>query len=212
MIELLKRGAADMCIPLSEGEVLAFVRFSEELKKWGSKINLTSLLDDEMRMVEELFLDSLAPLKVMSKAPEKEVRLLDIGAGGGFPGIPIKIAKPYLLVTLTDSKTKKVQFMKHVVRVLSLSDIEARQIRFGDKGGEGLDRGIFDLAISKAVADLKRLGRWAAPHLKMGGQLICMKGINEELIPLDGYCPPERFGYSLPFTGAKRELFMYERI
>ena len=212
MRELLKSGSEELGIPLSKEQVNSFSLFYGELEKWGRRINLTALLDDERRLVEELFLDSLAPLVIIREEGRGGDTLLDIGSGGGFPGIPIKIAEPNLKVTLTDSVEKKVLFQRNAIRALSLTDIEASHTRFDDSGSKDVGRESFDWALSKAVADIETLGIWAWPHLKKGGRLTCMKGGAEEAVSIDGYNTPRIHPYTLPLSGIKRRLIIYEKV
>lgn len=209
---LLKSAAAKIEVPLSEGEISSFCTFYEELIKWGQKINLTALLKDKQRLVEELFVDSLVPLKTIREAGEEETSLLDIGSGGGIPGIPIKIAAPGLDVTLADAVSKKVFFHRHAIRALNLSRIESVHTRLTEAGSPDLEKECFDWAVSKAVSDLKTLGMWARPHLKKRGRLICMKGKGETIISLNGFSAPEIIDYKLPMSGIERRLIVYRKL
>ena len=213
MKSLIKKGASKLGIEISEDQISDFIFFYDELNKWGKKINLTALLNDKTKLVEELFLDSIVPLRIIGKGEaSKDISLLDIGSGGGFPSMPIKIMNRSLNITLSDSISKKVFFMRHIIRTLSLDKIEAVNVKYGQDGAADLDKNTYDYAISKAVASIDKLGLWASPHLKEGGRLICMKGENEALIKLDGYKKPEYFPYTLPLSGIKRKLIIYEKI
>ena len=212
MKSLIKKGAVKLGIEISGDQVGDFIVLYNEINKWGKKINLTALLNDKERLVEELFLDSMAPLKVIGEGEAtKGSSLLDIGSGGGFPGIPIKIVNRSLSVTLSDSIEKKVFFMRHIIRTLSLKNIEAANVKYDQDGAAELDKYRYDFAISKAVASIDKLGIWAAPHLKEGGRLICMKSASEVIIELHSYKKPECFHYTLPLSGIKRKLIIYEK-
>ncbi len=212
MKELLNRGAASMGLTLSCEQINAFILYYDELKKWGSKINISALVDNEKKVVCELFLDSLAPLLVIGKENCHERHLLDVGSGGGFPGIPIKITMPSLNVTLCDSIEKKVFFMKNVIRKLSLIGIEAIACKFNHLGSTAIEKSLYDWVVSKAVTDIETFALWAAPHLKKGGILICMKGPKEEAIELNGFSIPEKINYALPLPGHKRRLYLYRKL
>lgn len=216
MEELLIKGSDKLGIQLSREQRSLFIIYYNELKKWGSKINLTSLLDDEARLTEELFLDSLATLKIISPPEtchkEDKNLVLDIGSGGGFPGIPMKIANPSLRITLSDSVEKKIFFLKHVIRALHLTDIKAVKTTYGADGAPHIEKKKFHWAMSKAVTDIKSLGLWAGPHLIKGGKLICLKGTKERSIFLDGYLLIDDISYLLPLTRIKRRLFVYEKL
>ena len=211
MKTLIKKGASKLGIEISGDQISDFIVLYNEINKWGKKINLTALLNDKERLVEELFLDSIVPLRIIGEGGNKDISLLDIGSGGGFPGIPIKIVNRSLNITLSDSIEKKVFFMRHVIRTLSLKNIEAANVKYDQVGAAELDKCIYDYAISKAVASIDKLGIWAAPHLKEGGRLICMKSASESPIELTGYKEPEYFLYTLPLSGIKRKLIIYEK-
>lgn len=208
--EILLSGAEKIDIYLSEKQISHFILLHEEIHKWGDKINLTALLNKPEGFVEELFLDSLFPLKIIGLSGE-EGQLLDIGSGGGIPGIPIKIGRPEINVTLTDVAEKKIIFLKNIIRQLDISGLEALRIQFNDNGAQSLPLNKFDWAISKAVADTKNLGMWAHPHLKVGGKLICMKGPGERPREIEGYGLPMKEEYILPFSLKKRFLYIYEK-
>ena len=132
---------------------------------------LTAIKEDRDIVIKH-FLDSLTPLKFIKTGS----KLLDIGSGAGFPGIPLKIVEPTLKVTLLDSVNKKVTFMKHIITELDLTDIEAIHSRAEDlaktrKGG-------FDVVISRALAGLSDFVKLGEPFLAKDGILIAMKGKN----------------------------------
>ncbi|MDT8317507.1 MAG: 16S rRNA (guanine(527)-N(7))-methyltransferase RsmG [bacterium] len=209
MKDLIRKGADGLETEISEEQISDFITFYDEINKWGKKINLTALLNNKEKLVEELFLDSMAPLKIMEGTGNEDITLLDIGSGGGFPGIPIKIINRSIIVTLSDSIEKKVFFMRNVIRALSLDKTVAANVKYGEAGAPGLNKLFFDFAVSKAVATADKLGIWAAPHLKKNGRLICMKSEGEALIRLNGYREPESFPYTLPLSGIKRKLIVY---
>lgn len=211
MKNLIRKGAEKLEIEISEDQITDFISLYDEINKWGKKINITALLGNKEKLVEELFLDSITPIKIIGEGDNKGISLLDIGSGGGFPGIPIKIVKPSIKATLSDSIEKKVFFIRHVIRALSLDKIEAVNVKYGLDGAVGVDKGIYDFAISKAVASVDKLGIWAAPHLKKGGRLICMKSASETLITLSGYKEPEYSLYTLPLSDRERKLIIYEK-
>jgi len=163
--------AAEFAISLSHGHLEQFNIYLCELKAWNEKFNLTAIKEDRDIVVKH-FLDSLTPLKFIKTGS----RLLDIGSGAGFPGIPLKIVEPTLKVTLLDSVNKKVTFMKHIITELDLTYIEAIHSRAEDlaktrKGG-------FDVVISRALAGLSDFVKLGEPFLAKDGILIAMKGKN----------------------------------
>lgn len=212
MLEQLKNGAETLGVILSDTQALSFELYLRELKKWGSRMNLTALLKDESRMVEELFLDSLAPLETIRDKGGAGGPILDIGSGAGFPGIPLKIAEPALDIVLADSLEKRVIFLRHIIRTLGLENVEAVKTRFEDEGSGDIEKDSFLFVLAKAVADTGMLCSWARPHLQKGGWLICMKGPSEGGSLEDGFEAPEKKVYTLPFLGLKRYLYLYRKI
>lgn len=142
-----------------------------EMLFWNKKINLTAITDPYDVAVKHM-IDSAAVLPLIT--PSSAV--LDLGSGGGFPGIPLKILCPSLSVTLVDASRKKVSFLKHVIRTRSLKDIEAFHARGEDLAREESFRGTFDVVISRAFSGLDVFVSMALPFLKPDGRIIAMKG------------------------------------
>ncbi len=107
---------------------------------------------------------------------ERAGKLVDVGSGAGFPGIPLKIACPNLRVMLVESTRKKVEFCQHVIDGLGLEGIQASHIRAEELGHEPGQRGAYDWAVGRAVASLRVLGEYLLPFLRVGGRMIAMKG------------------------------------
>jgi len=149
-----------------------FSAHAAELIKWNRKINLTTLTDP-IEVASNHFLDSLEPARFM---PPHAAKLLDIGSGGGFPGIPLKVLLPELSVTLIDASRKKVSFLKHVIRTLKLDDIEALHIRAEDLAVHPSYINRFNVIISRALSSLELFVRLALPLLACGGVIIALKG------------------------------------
>ena len=142
-----------------------------ELIKWTQKINITTITDP-IEVAINHFLDSLVPAQFIPP----EATLLDIGSGGGFPGIPLKVILPKLSVTLIDASRKKTSFLKHVVRTLKLNNIEALHIRAEDLAIQPSYMNRFDVIISRALSSLGAFVRLALPLLADGGVIIALKG------------------------------------
>ena len=155
-----------------------FRQFMLLLLDWNTKINLTAI-KDENEFIDKHFIDSLTVLKYF----KDNDRYIDIGTGGGFPGIPLKIANPTLKGTLIDSVNKKILVNNDVISKLGLKDIEALHVRAEDLAFDKKYREVFDVAISRAVANLTTLVEYMIPFVKVGGKIICMKGpgLQEEL-------------------------------
>ncbi|MHB9036479.1 MAG: 16S rRNA (guanine(527)-N(7))-methyltransferase RsmG [Armatimonadota bacterium] len=179
-IDDLRAGALELGIELSEEQLEQFDRFAEFLAETNQKFNLTRITDPR-EVVTSHFLDSLTCLQALS--PKKDARVIDVGAGAGFPGIPIKIVRPDLRVTLLDSTSKKVQFMSDAVKLLGLTGIEAVHGRAEALGRDKNFRERFDLAYARALSELRVLAELCLPLVKVGGHVVAQKseGIDDEL-------------------------------
>lgn len=158
---------------LSTPQREAFDLYERELLEWNEKFNLTAI-----RKAEEIrskhFLDSLTCLQGFNNP--KPMRLIDIGTGAGFPGIPLKIAYPHLRLTLVESVGKKAEFCRHMVEVLKLDRVEVVQARAEDLGQITGHREVYDVAVARAVASLPVLIEYLIPLVKVGGRVIAQKG------------------------------------
>jgi 16S rRNA (guanine527-N7)-methyltransferase len=167
---LLREGLAALGEELPPDAVGALLAFRDELLRWNARVNLTAVTEPR-EVLEKHFVDSLAILP--------EVRggstLLDLGAGAGFPGIPLKIALPALTATLVDSAGKKVAFMKSVIARLGLEGIRVLQARVGGSAQrEGLDPA--DVVVSRALMDAERWVPLAEKYVGPGGRVVAMMG------------------------------------
>jgi len=163
---LIIHGARKMGIEIDLPTADRFAIHASALMLWGQKTNLTTIRDP-VEVAVKHYLDSLAPVARIPRG----ARVLDAGSGGGFPGIPLKIANPSLSVTLIDASRKKISFLKQILRTLELTAIEAIQGRF-----EALSPPpVFDVVVSRAVSDLSTFLRMAAPLLAEDGMLITFK-------------------------------------
>ncbi len=212
LARLLKEGAAELGVALDEGAIAAFSVYLEELKAWNRRINLTSIDSDKEAVIRH-FLDSLTPYRYIKGAG----RLLDIGAGAGFPGIPLKIADPTIEVTLVDSVEKKVHFMRHVIRKLGLKGIEAVSGRVEERALIERYASGFDCVISRAFTGLGRFLELSMPYLKAGGSIIAMKGPAykdelEEAGRIKGIEPPRIYEVKVPFEQRSTTLVIFKKV
>ena len=163
---------------LDEEQIQEFYKYMELLLEWNEKINLTAIVEPRDVILKH-FVDSLTICKEL----QKNKTLADIGTGAGFPGIPVKILRPDLDITLIDSLNKRVNFLTMVIEALKLEKIIALHGRIEDFGKNKKYREKFDYVTSRAVANLSTLSEYMIPLVKIGGKCICMKGsnINEEL-------------------------------
>jgi 16S rRNA (guanine527-N7)-methyltransferase len=210
---LLVEGAEAFGIRLNEKQVEAFDLYLRELLKWNQKINLTAIRS-EKGIVLKHFLDSLSVYPYLSKAAS----LLDIGSGAGFPGIPLKILHPSLEITLIDSVRKKIDFQRHIIRMLGLKGMEVIHGRIQDKEILQSMTERFDTVISRAFSDLQTLRLLAFPFLKKGGILLAMKGeLGKEEIRLFSKREETRYrlqgtaSFFLPKSSFKRSILLFEK-
>ena len=168
-LELLLRCTEELGLSLDSNQLEHFGVFADELKKWNRKINLTAIRDDRDIIVKH-FADSLTLIGILKETGS----LLDLGSGGGFPAIPLKIMLPRLSVVSVDAVEKKILFQRHAARLLKLHDFTALHAR-----GEDLVKNHdvrFDYIVSRAFSDLPCFVSLALPLLKGSGRIIAMKG------------------------------------
>lgn len=168
---LIFSGAEAFGIHLDQEKIDRFVIHARELVKWNQKVNLTAITNPREIAVKH-FIDSLAPASLIRTSTS----LLDIGSGGGFPGIPLKISLPSLSVTLIDASRKKVSFLKHMIRILGMNNTEAHHTRAEDFSKNGTLFNSFDVIITRALSSLDMVFSSASPLLVKGGKIIAMKG------------------------------------
>ena len=158
---------------LHQEQVDSLSHLLKELKRWNRRMNLTGLKTDEA-MVRVLLLGSAAFLSAHSFSGGQ--RIMDLGSGGGFPGIPLKVLSPELEVTLVEAREKKVAFLKHIVRQLKLADTHCLRARAEELGARAEMRGRFDVVTARAAGKLSPALCAAAPLLSDGGLFITLKG------------------------------------
>ncbi|MCR5788817.1 MAG: 16S rRNA (guanine(527)-N(7))-methyltransferase RsmG [Lachnospiraceae bacterium] len=165
----------NMKIPLTGKEIDLFERYYHLLNEWNKKINLTAIKEME-DVIQKHFIDSIVLLKYF--APKQDAAMIDIGTGAGFPGIPLKILRPDLKLTLLDSVHKKLHFLEVLSEELSLSGISFLHGRAEDFAHEDDKREKYDYCVSRAVADLSVLSELCLPFVKTGGCFISYKSAN----------------------------------
>lgn len=213
---LLQQGALSFGVELDHQNMQRLTRFVEELLIWNRKINLTSITKPE-EIAEKHIVDSLAVAPYLNPT----VKILDMGAGAGFPGIPLKIVLPDLKMTLIDASAKKISFIKHVVRVLELRDIEAYHIRAENLSQSPTHDTVFDVVVSRAFSALDQFLRLALPFLPRNGMALAMKGTfpideirvlggrktNSQIVSWHDYrLEIDVSTYRLPFSRGQRSL------
>lgn len=179
-MERLQSKAEQLGIRLSEKQLEQFQSYYERLIEKNKVMNLTAITEYE-EVVDKHFVDSilLGSVKVLSG----KKRVIDVGTGAGFPGIPLKIVYPELEITLLDSLNKRVKFLNEVIEELGLTGIQAVHSRAEDLAQDAAHRQQYDICVSRAVANLATLSEYCIPFVKQGGYFISYKStqIEEEL-------------------------------
>ena len=174
-IDLLRQTSQKVSVSLTESQLELFWLYLQELMEWNKTFNLTGIKDPADIVIKN-FVDSLTPLPYL----EHSSRLLDIGSGAGFPGIPLKIAAPQLQVHIVDARRKKTSFLKHIIRTLELKGVTALHGRAEEMEQPEQP---FQIIISRAFRRLEPLIKLVSPLMEPGNTLVAMLGpkSNEEL-------------------------------
>jgi len=177
MNKYLKELAKEIDIDLTENEIKKFFEYKKLLKEWNEKINLTAITEDRDIIIKH-FIDSLTINKYISL----KSKVIDVGTGAGFPGIPIKIVNENVDMTLLDSLNKRLFFLQTLSESLGLNNIEFIHGRAEEIGNDSKYREKYDIATARAVANLSVLVEYCLPFVKVGGAFVCMKGSNVDEI------------------------------
>ena len=169
-----------LSVTLSEQQLEQFELYYEMLIEKNKVMNLTAITEFD-EVLEKHFLDSVALIRAVDL--QQPLKVMDLGTGAGFPGIPLKIVFPNLKITLADSLNKRVLFLQEVIQALGLTDIEAVHGRAEDLAREKSQRQQYDLCVSRAVANLSTLSEYCLPFVKIGGKFVSYKSgdCNEEV-------------------------------
>lgn len=179
-LDQFKKGLSDLNINLTEKQIEQFLKYYEILVETNKVMNLTAITEFD-EVIEKHFLDSLSLVRVFDL--NKNVKILDLGTGAGFPGIPLKITFPEIDIVLADSLNKRVKFLNEVVETLQLKQVETVHGRAEELAKNKKYREQFDLCTSRAVANLSSLSEYCIPFVKEGGRFISYKSgeIEEEV-------------------------------
>jgi 16S rRNA (guanine527-N7)-methyltransferase len=213
---LIVNGSEILGVHVSEFQVAKFGVHIRELLLWNRKTNVTAITEPMEAAIKHV-VDSLS----ISRWIPPEASMLDVGSGGGFPGIPLKILMPSLSVTLIDASRKKNSFQRHVIRTLGLVDIDARQIRIEEISKEPNCLHTFSVIVCRAFTDLARFIEAALPLLAPSGRLLAMKGrIDDKELDAAADMVSRQKGdfrsrilfYTLPVIHAERCVYMLESV
>ena len=177
-IAQIQTAAAAIGVTLSDDQVGMFARYRDLLVEWNERFNLTSMIDDTSILLRH-FMDSLTVLHTLPV--KRGISLLDVGTGAGMPGIPLKIARPDIDVTLMDSTGKKIDFCAAVIADLQLADIHTLKARSDEAAHLREHRAQYDAVVARALAPLPTLVEYLLPFARAGGLCIAMKGSDAQV-------------------------------
>ncbi len=178
--QLMKEASLEVGIDLTENQYNQFIEYMKLLQEWNEKINLTAITEDE-EVIKKHFIDCIKAFK--SDAVKSAKTVIDVGTGAGFPGLPIAIMNPNINVTLLDSLNKRINFLNTVVAKLQLKNVVTIHSRAEDGARKVELRENFDVATSRAVANMAVLSEFCLPYVKLNGYFVALKGpaIDEEI-------------------------------
>ncbi|RJO61236.1 MAG: 16S rRNA (guanine(527)-N(7))-methyltransferase RsmG [Dehalococcoidia bacterium] len=173
-MELLIAGASRLDLELNPGQISCFQAYYEELADWNSRINLTAITDYHDVQVKH-FLDSLTVVLALPKPLPADFKLIDVGSGGGFPGLPIKIMFSQIELVLLESTNKKADFLRHMVQRLGLERVKVVTGRAEETAHLPDYREQFYMAVARGLAEMAALAELTLPFCRVGGRLIAQK-------------------------------------
>jgi len=213
---LLRAGLNTLGISLDEQSITSLLIYMEELQKWNKRINLIARNTSPVDIVEKHFLDSLTLLPLLDRHGSAQETLLDVGTGAGFPGLVLAVALPEFKVILVEPRSKRVSFLRHVIRTLSLTNTVVVPDRLEDVAKQYIITQHIDFITSRAVADPAVFLPMVASFLAQGARVLLMLGRDPgELWNDDGFTPritlTEKKKYVLPFSGAERTVCLGQK-
>lgn len=213
--ELLHQATARLDVHLTDNQLDQFETYMAMLLDWRTRFNITTI-SQPRQVVLKHFVDSLTTAAFVASSKS----IIDIGTGGGFPGIPLKIALPHLKVTLLDAASKKVNFLEAVIDALGLSQVTPIHGRAEDLGHKPNHREGYDIAISRAVTAMPTLVEYCLPFVRPQGHFIAMKGARPQeevdaaataITTLGGACQSIT-SLEIPFTDIKHSIIIISKL
>lgn len=216
-LTILEEGCKELGITLDENQKKQFTDFYEYLVEKNKVMNLTGITEFQEVLIKH-FLDSLACVKAVDMSRIK--RIMDIGTGAGFPGVPLKIAFPHLEACLLDSLKKRFNFLEETFQMLKLENITAIHGRAEEYAKNKQYRETYDLCVSRAVSNLATLSEYCLPYVKTGGYFISYKSgtVQEEVeqaqkaVKILGGKIQDVVYFQLPDSEIQRSLVVIEKI
>lgn len=214
--KLLQEGSIELGAQIEEKQIHQLLKYKDILLEWNQKMNLTAI-KEEREVIIKHFLDSISCVKI--EQLRNNGKLIDVGTGAGFPGIPLKVIFPQLKLTLLDSLNKRINFLKEICLQLQLEEVEFIHGRAEDYGQEKRYRESYDYAVARAVAPLNILVEYCLPFVKVGGYFICQKGkaLQEELLEAEkaikvlGGKIVDKKDITLPFSDITHSILLIEK-
>jgi 16S rRNA (guanine527-N7)-methyltransferase len=225
-VKRLADGAQKLGIPLTDDQLGSYQVYYETLIDWNQRVNLTRITDYEEVQTKH-FLDSLSCWEVIEHTWDVSVRerseslqAIDVGSGGGFPGVVLKIALPALRLTLLEATGKKAEFLRVIVERLRLTDVVVTNERAEEVGQNPKHRERYDLALARALAGMATLAELTLPLVRLGGLVIAQKGENpatevesaQQAILILGGRVKEIIPVAIPGLDGKRHLVVLEKV
>ncbi|KUK81403.1 MAG: Ribosomal RNA small subunit methyltransferase G [Pelotomaculum thermopropionicum] len=216
----LRTGCREMGIELTGTQIKLFEMHFRLLAAANKKFNLTGIVTEKEAAVKH-YLDALTCLKVINNGTKaKRISLIDIGTGAGLPGVPIKICRPEINITLVEAQKKKALFLEGIKNSLALDGLKVVCARAEDIGRDQDYREKYDWAVARAVSGLKIIAEYGLPVVRTGGHFLAMKGPRAETeiikavgaVNLLGGAIKESIRVKLPFTGETRNLVLIKKV
>ncbi len=214
MKKILSEGAPKLQIELSDKQIEKFVKYYNLVVEYNKNVNLTAITDETEFAIKH-FLDSISAEKYIPKNSS----VVDVGSGAGFPALPLKLVRDDVSVTMMDALNKRVEFLKLAIKELDVWDVSAIHMRAED-AAKGIFRESFDVAVARAVSELRVLAEYCLPLVKIGGIMIAYKSVNSDeetdaaqnALKILGGKIEKTVDLQLPTSGDMRRLIIIRKV